>query len=383
MASSIYSEYESILPKSILEEAQKECKEHRLNSTQVKKVLEKLTKVYENSRITPGEAIGIITAESFGEPGTQMTLNVFHFAGVSEMQVTEGLPRLIEIFDARANPQTPRMEVHLKPAYTKDEKIIKKTASKIKEMALNEISDEFSINMFKGCVDVTLNLKKMKDFGIHHKEVVEVLTKELKGIEVKESKKGLILNLKEGNTDLTQVYKLKEKAKSTIIRGIKGITHVLPMKKQDKFVVICAGSNLKDVLNMEEVDAKYTTTNNIKEIEQVLGIEAARQSIINESISVIESQGLDINIRHIMFISEIMTSSGTVKGITRGGITGEKESVLARASFETPIKHIIDASLIGEEDKLKSVIENVILNQPIPVGTGLPGLVVKVKKDAK
>ena len=115
------------------------------------------------------------------------------------------------------------------------------------------------------------------------------------------------------------------------------------------------------------------------EIRSILGIEAARQSIINEALKVIEDQGLDVDIRHIMFLSDAMTVTGQIKGITRGGITSEKESVLARASFETPIKHIINASLIGERDNLNSVIENVILNQPVPLGTGLTGLVVKSK----
>ena len=81
-----------------------------------------------------------------------------------------------------------------------------------------------------------------------------------------------------------------------------------------------------------------------------------------------------------MFLADIMTRTGVIKGITRGGISGEKESVLARASFETPMKHIINASLIGERDQLNSVVENVILNQPIPLGTGLPGLITKVKE---
>ena len=99
---------------------------------------------------------------------------------------------------------------------------------------------------------------------------------------------------------------------------------------------------------------------------------------MNEVAKVIEDQGLDVDVRHIMLVSDVMTNKGTVKGITRSGITGEKKSVLARASFETPIKHIINASLIGEEDELNSVIENVMLNQPVPLGTGLPGLVAKI-----
>jgi DNA-directed RNA polymerase subunit A" len=81
-----------------------------------------------------------------------------------------------------------------------------------------------------------------------------------------------------------------------------------------------------------------------------------------------------------MIVADTMCVAGAVKGITRYGIVSEKASVLARASFETPIRHIINASLIGEIDYLNSVVENVMINQPIPIGTGLPDLVTKVKK---
>ena len=139
----------------------------------------------------------------------------------------------------------------------------------------------------------------------------------------------------------------------------------------------------KDILQIDEVDGSRTTSNHIFEVEKVLGIEAARHAIIEESSRVIKEQGLDIDKRHIMFISDLMTVSGNIKGITRSGITSEKDSVLARASFETPIKHLINACLKGETDYLTSVVENVMLNQPVPLGTGLPGLVTKVKGKKK
>jgi len=73
-----------------------------------------------------------------------------------------------------------------------------------------------------------------------------------------------------------------------------------------------------------------------------------------------------------------MTNTGVVKGVTRIGIIAQKSSILARATFETPVKQFVNASIKGNQDILSSVIENVILNQPVPIGTGLPGLLVKV-----
>jgi len=155
---------------------------------------------------------------------------------------------------------------------------------------------------------------------------------------------------------------------------------VLPIKKGSEFLIITAGTNLKKVLEFDFVDKIRIISNNIFEISNVLGIEAARQAIINEVYKVIENQGLNVDIRHLMLVADTMCATGTIKGVTRYGVVKEKASVLARASFETPLKHIFNASLIGEVDNLSSVVENVMLNQPVPVGTGLPGLVTKVKR---
>ena len=141
-----FDKYKDVIPERIVEDAVNECKSKKLNDNQTKKVFEEVAKIYDEMKINPGEAIGIITAESFGEPGTQMTLNTFHFAGVQEMNVTLGLPRLIEIFDARIRPSTPQMEIYLKKKYNKNAEEVRKLALLIKETKLREISQEFSIN---------------------------------------------------------------------------------------------------------------------------------------------------------------------------------------------------------------------------------------------
>jgi DNA-directed RNA polymerase subunit A" len=106
--------YQDKLPQNILDEFKREAAKRSLKDKDAEKVLELLAHQYEQAKIVPGEAIGIVTAESFGEPGTQMTLNVFHFAGVAEVSVIQGLPRLIEILDARKEISTPSMEIKIK-----------------------------------------------------------------------------------------------------------------------------------------------------------------------------------------------------------------------------------------------------------------------------
>ena len=326
---------------------------------------------------------GLETFTTFDGIITHNTLNVKHFAGVAEMQVTLGLPRLIEIFDARREPSTPTMEIYLKKDYAKDVDSVKKIAFSIKETLFNELVTEFSIDIMKMQVIATLNKSKMKDMGITPAYLVKALGDVLKSINIKDKDGEISLEYKTKEHTLNDVYLLKEKAKNAFVRGIKGVTHVLPKRQGNEFVILTSGSNLADVFEMKEVDETRTVTNDIFEIRAVLGIEAARQSIMNESLNVMENQGLDIDIRHIMFIADIMTNKEVVKGITRSGITGEKESVLARASFETPLKHLFNAALVGEVDKLSSVVENVMLNQPVPLGTGLPGLLAKMKEKEK
>jgi len=223
-------------------------------------------------------------------------------------------------------------------------------------------------------------MDKVRDLGLTDKKLVKLLEKPLKDTTVKAEADSIIIKPKKKNENLNEIYKIKETAKKCYIKGIKGVTQVLPVKKDDEYIIVTAGTNLKKVLALDWVDASRTHSNDIHEINAVLGIEAARQSIINEVYKVIENQGLNVDIRHIILVADAMTNSGDIKGITRYGIVSDKASVLAKASFETPIKHVVLAALQGEMDPLKSVVENVMINQPIPIGTGLPGLVTKIKK---
>jgi len=373
----LIAEYEDKLSKKLIEDIQNYLPAGT-NHAKLKKILDLAVSEYENAKIQPGEAVGVISAESIGEPGTQMALNTFHFAGVAEMNVTLGLPRIIEILDGRKELQTPAMEIYLKAPYSKG-KDVKEFALSLKETKLNDVALEFSISLVESQIDVKLDKEKMKSLGLTNSQVISSINNQLKGFNVKDDKDSIILKSRGKEESLNDVYKAKEKIKDIHIKGVKGINQVLPVRRGAEYIVVTAGSNLSEVLQLEGVDAYRTTTNNIFEIKEVLGIEAARQAVIDEVFKVIENQGFNIDIRHIMLVADTMCISGDVKGITRYGVVSEKASALARASFETPIKHIINAALIGEVDNLNSVVENVMLNQPVPIGTGVPDLIMDFK----
>ena len=166
--------------------------------------------------------------------------------------------------------------------------------------------------------------------------------------------------------------------------GIKGITQTVVNKdEKGEWIINTLGSDLKKVYKIEGVDETRTVSNNIFEILDVLGVEAGRNMIINQSMYTIEEQGLGVDIRYVMLLSDLMTVDGVIRPIGRYGVVGHKPSVLARAAFEETKKHLTKAAVKGESDDLQGVLENVMINQIIPIGTGAYDLIGKLSDKSK
>lgn len=294
------------------------------------------------------------------------------------MNVTMGLPRIIEILDGRKTISTPMMEVYLKGKLSGEK--VKAHALMLKETLLGVVVDEFNIDIADLKIDVLLKEDKLTERSLTSATVANVIKKAIKKATVTKEDNTVTVKLTGKDASLNELYRTKEKLKDVFVSGIKGIKEVLPVKRKEEFIIITAGSNLNEVMALDFVDTTRTTSNDLYEVHAVLGVEAARQLIIDEVMKVMENQGLNVDVRHIMLVADTMCVNGNIKGITRYGVVSEKSSALARASFETPVKHILAAALTGERDELTSVVENVMLNQPVPLGTGLPGLVTEVKK---
>jgi DNA-directed RNA polymerase subunit A" len=378
MMEKIFKDYEEKLPMYILEEVHENLPAN-CSAAKIKKILDKVLDAYESSLADAGESVGLVAAESIGEPGTQMTLNTFHFAGVAEMQVTTGLPRLIEILDGRKTISTKTMDLYLEEPY-RSGKDVRQLAESLKETTFGEFIKEIIVNLAESKLEAVLDEQKMAKLGLNAAALVKALTKATKTLKFTAEEKTIIISPTGKEDDPNSLYRIKEKLKDVYVTGLKGITQVLPVKKGSEYVILTAGSNLKDAIKDPRIDATRSISNDMYEMQKLFGVEAGRQSVIYEISKVIESQGLNVDMRHFMLVADAMCMSGQILGINRYGIVKEKPSVLARASFETPIKHVINASISGEIDYLNSVIENVMLNQPVPTGTGLPGLVTKVRK---
>jgi DNA-directed RNA polymerase subunit A" len=360
-----------MLPKKILEEVEKVSKELKLNEEDKNKLIKEVEKECLSMMTEPGECVGILAAQSISEPATQLTMRTYHLAGAAGVKITFGLPRLIEIFDAKRNIETPMMTIYLKKEFnTKEE--AEKLAFKIVEKRVIDLSSYISMDIGENSIIVEPSDKRKV-------EKIETAIKEYLGkkaeVSTKEGK--IIVRVKEKEVSLSDLQKIKEDICNIVIEGIPGVTAVIVKKEGDEWILQTVGSNLKEVLKLPEVNEHKTISNNIFEVYEIFGIEAARNVIIKEAYKTMQEQGLDTDIRYLLLLADVMTWSGEISSIGRYGVAGAKFSVLSRAAFEETIKHLIRASIRNEVDEFKGLFENVMIGQPAPVGTGMFELLVR------
>lgn len=381
----VYS-YSDRLPESVLEEIYRAAVEHDLPPEQAKRLVEECVREYEESLVEPGEAVGMVAAQSIGEPSTQMTLRTFHFAGVREFNITLGLPRLIEIVDVRKTPSTPIMHIYLDEKHRYDREKALEVARKIELTTIESVASEWELDYINSTIVIRLDPEMLADRGVTVKDVVKAINR-VKGKKGRVRVEGEYTVVFETEiADISRLRRMYERVRELRLKGIKGIRRVMLKRIEGEggkpeYVLIAEGSNLAAVLGVDGVDPTRTTTNNITEIAEVLGIEAARATIIKEMQEVLSEQGLDVDIRHIMLVADAMTYTGRVRQVGRHGVAGEKLSPLARATFEVTVKHLTEAAARGEVDKLTGVVENVIIgSNPIPIGTGIVELYMQFPK---
>jgi DNA-directed RNA polymerase subunit A' len=353
--------------------------ENRLSKDGVDKVMKKVLDLIDRALAEPGEAVGVVTAQSIGEPGTQMTLRTFHFAGVKERNVTLGLPRLIELVDARKKPVTPTMDIYLDESHRVSREKALEIAREILFTDIGALVDRTETD-YGGVLTFHLSEAKLSERGCSLADVQAVLegTKKKYSIKVNENKLLIKVTIPD-EPDAQTLLTLKSKLLGMRVKGVPDIERVTIVKQDEEWVIQTAGSNLAKVVAVQGVDTTRITTNNVYEIWQTLGIEAARTSLVKEITNTLEEQGLEVDTRHIMLVADLMTSKGYLQQIGRHGIAGTKTSVLARAAFEITVPTIAKASLEGQVESLKGVTENVIVGATVPVGTGMVDLYMKVK----
>lgn len=386
----------------------------RLTEKQLYSILNAALDKYDRAQIQPGEAVGAIGAQSISEPGTQMTLKTFHFAGVASMNVTLGVPRLKEIINASNLISTPIIEARLvqsdsmtsaRIVKAKIEKtILGEVVSYIKEVNRPMTSyiaikldtatiQNLHLNITAASVkQAILNgpsagtkpaiLRLLKDRHISISERGHKL--KIFAPDVKESSKGIPSHQK----IYFVIQALKAALPSVIVQGIPTVSRAVINEeinsttgKKDYYLLV-EGYGLQEVMGCPGVLGDSSKSNHIIELQKVLGIEAARSVIASEIKYIMQAYGITVDRRHLTLLSDVMTFKGEVLGITRFGVAKMKESVLMLASFEKTTDHLFDAAVHSREDSIVGVSECIIMGVPIPIGTGLFKLLNTPKKPA-
>ncbi|HTT35784.1 MAG TPA: DNA-directed RNA polymerase subunit A'' [Thermoplasmata archaeon] len=368
----------------------------KVTGAELDRALRAVIERYGRATVDAHESVGIVAAQSIGEPGTQMTLRTFHYAGVAEMNVTLGLPRLIELVDARRVPSTPMMTIFVEKKLRADREEVQKIALQVEVTTIPDVASIGTV-VEELTVLVTPQPALMQARGVKRADVERALLENLDDRYIKLVSAGgggegrpFELHLAEAppptrakkdepveEMPFKKLLEASEAAKAIRIKGVSSIKRALIKKEKDEYVIYTEGSNLEGVLEIPGVDATRTTTNSVFEIYKVFGVEAARAALIQEAGRTLSEQGLTVDIRHLMLVADVMTNEGDIRAIGRHGISGKKTSVLARAAFEITAAHLLRAAITGEVDELKGVAENIIVGQPITLGTGAVNLVYR------
>ncbi len=368
-----------ILPQKIYEELVEKLGESDLSEEEKERVIDVVVRDYVAHMVQPGEPVGAVAAQSIGEPGTQMTLRTFHYAGMMEFDVTLGLPRLIEIVDARKDPSTPIMEIPLSEEYRTDKEKAKEIARRLEYTTLEKVITAIDYTLGDNVFVIKLDPEMLEDKGVTVEMVLAALEKSKLGKAnvSEEDPYTILLEVSEKYLPPESIFDVKlyneivAKLKKIYLKGVKGINRatVRCSDETGECTIYTDGSKLSEVIKMRGVDYTKVRTNNIHEVAEVLGIEAARNAIMEEMVKVLQDSGLDVDIRHIMLVADMMTWTGKVRQIGRLGIVNDKRSVLAKAAFEVTTKHLFEAAIKGEREQFLGVTETIIAGLAPPVGT--------------
>ncbi|XP_028071827.1 DNA-directed RNA polymerase III subunit 1 isoform X2 [Camellia sinensis] len=337
---------------------------------------------YHLKRIESGTAIGAIGAQSIGEPGTQMTLKTFHFAGVASMNVTLGVPRIKEIINAAKKISTPIITATLE--CDDNLKTARMVKGRVEKTVLGEVakSVRIVITSRSASIVVTLDMESIQasQLCINAQIVKEkILQSKIKlkeqHIKVLDARKLEIIPPGDKSKLHFELHSLKNKLPTVVVKGTNTVERAVINKtkkdNKEQYNLLVEGTGLQAVMGTEGIDGCKTTSNHIMEVRQVIGIEAARKCIIEEIKYTMASHGMTIDIRHMMLLADLMTFKGEVLGITRHGIQKMKDSVLMLASFEKTADHLFNASVNGRDDKIEGVSECIIMGIPMQIGTGI------------
>ncbi|KAH8289336.1 hypothetical protein KR054_003872 [Drosophila jambulina] len=423
--------------------------EFRLSAEAFEWLIGEIETRFQQAQANPGEMVGALAAQSLGEPATQMTLNTFHFAGVSSKNVTLGVPRLKEIINISKKPKAPSLTVFLTGGAARDAEKAKNVLCRLEHTTLRKVTantaiyydpdpqrtviseDQEFVNVYYEMPDfdptrispwllrIELDRKRMTDKKLTMEQIAEKINvgfgEDLNCIFNDDNADKLVLRIRIMNNEENKfqdedeaVDKMEDDMflrcieanmlSDMTLQGIEAIGKVymhLPQTDSKKRIVITEtgefkaigewlletdGTSMMKVLSERDVDPIRTSSNDICEIFQVLGIEAVRKSVEKEMNAVLQFYGLYVNYRHLALLCDVMTAKGHLMAITRHGINRQDTGALMRCSFEETVDVLMDAAAHAETDPMRGVSENIIMGQLPKMGTGCFDLLLDAEK---
>lgn len=356
----------------------------RLTPSQLNGFMSLCWQKYNRSCVEPGTAVGAICAQSVGEPATQMTLKTFHFAGVASMNITQGVPRIKELINANVTVSTPVIRVELIDPY--DPEMARRTKMRLELTTLGQICSCLKeVYEEDGCfVELTLDLNRINllRLDINLDQITKIIEQKCKisydrfrRCSTKDGKVSRASLMIDVGGSIQSAWHLRESLGKIPIEGIAAVKRAMIRTKSDDsgrnvYYIVIEGEGLRDVMATYGVAFSQASSNNVMEVAQVLGIEAAREVIIREIKETMEGHGIGIDERHLKLLADNMTYRGRVLGYTRHGMSKMKESALMLASFERTADHLFEAAYYGQKDPIAGVSESIISGTPIRLGTG-------------
>ena len=361
----------------------------RLTAAQLHTFLSTCQIKYNKARIEPGTAVGALGAQSIGEPGTQMTLKTFHFAGVASMNVTLGVPRIKEIINASRIISTPIITAPLLcddsvPSARIIKGRIEKTRLGDVTECMEEVIDDRDMYIVIRLDQDAIQALQLHT-SIHSIQRAIIKTPRLKinescvSVHIPNTLKIYFDGGSQENYSRMQV--IKRALPNVIISGIPTVNRAVINDLGNRYNLLVEGYGLRQVMSTEGIIGTRCTSNHILEVQQTLGIEAARATISSEILYTMSKHGMTIDSRHVALLSDVMTFRGEVLGITRFGIAKMKDSVLMLASFERTTDHLFDAARYCKTDEIDGVSECIIMGIPMPIGTGAMRILQQVGMD--
>ena len=234
---SVVKKKKADFPESIIEEIAEASERHNLKVKELEKLVDEIKKAYDRAEVEKGEAVGTVAAQSVGEPGTQMTMRTFHYAGVAELNVTLGLPRLIEIVDARKKISTPTMAIYFEEEYGTNEEFVRRIANRIGKIVLNDIIKDFNVNYATMSMTVEIDEDKISDKRLEYDEIIAKIEKAFKRVEINKNLLSFEPTISESKHAIRELRLLADKVRDLQISGVKNIGKVVISKEGSEWVI--------------------------------------------------------------------------------------------------------------------------------------------------